>query len=106
MRRNIIILLLSVISFHAYSIERNDSLFNDGAVVTNSFWDNWYGEIGGNMSLFNPYGSNIRNVVPKGMSFGIGTAELTWWVSDKLFGPKSRVMVGSSGNTLDVTYNL
>ncbi|MBP5777046.1 MAG: phosphatase PAP2 family protein, partial [Prevotella sp.] len=44
--------------------------------------------------------------VVAGAGIGIGTAELTWWVSDKLFGSKSSVMVGSSGNTLDVTYNL
>jgi hypothetical protein len=43
--------------------------------------------------------------VAAGAAIGIGSAELTWWLSDKLFGKGSHVAVGSSGNTVDVTYN-
>lgn len=43
--------------------------------------------------------------VVAGAAVGIGSAELTWWLSDMLLGKGSRIAVGSSGNTVDVTYN-
>ena len=39
-----------------------------------------------------------------GAAVGYGAAELTWWLSDKMFGKGSHVAVGSSGNTVDVVY--
>lgn len=44
--------------------------------------------------------------VVAGAGIGIGSAELTWWLSDLCFGKGSNVAVGSSGNTVDVVYNL
>ena len=43
--------------------------------------------------------------VVAGAGVGVGSAELTWWLSDKMFGKGSNVAVGSSGNTVDVVYN-
>jgi hypothetical protein len=43
--------------------------------------------------------------VVAGAGIGFGAAELTWWLSDLMFGKGSNVAVGSSGNTVDVTYN-
>lgn len=43
--------------------------------------------------------------VVAGAGIGIGSAELTWWLSDLCFGKGSNVAVGSSGNTVDVVYN-
>lgn len=43
--------------------------------------------------------------VVAGAGVGIGAAELTWWLSDKMFGKGSDLAVGSSGNTVDVVYN-
>ena len=43
--------------------------------------------------------------VVAGAGIGIGSAELTWWLSDKILGKGSNVTVGSSGNTVDVAYN-
>jgi membrane-associated phospholipid phosphatase len=43
--------------------------------------------------------------VVAGAAVGVGSAELTWWLSDKMFGKGSNVAVGSSGNTVDVVYN-
>lgn len=40
-----------------------------------------------------------------GAGVGVGAAELTWWLSDKVFGKGSNVAIGSSGNTVDVVYN-
>ena len=44
--------------------------------------------------------------VVAGAGVGIGAAELTWWLSDKLFGKGRRVAVGCSGNTVDVTIGM
>ena len=43
--------------------------------------------------------------VVAGAAVGYGAAELTWWLSDKLLGTGSNFAVGTSGNTVDVTYN-
>jgi hypothetical protein len=43
--------------------------------------------------------------VAAGAALGFGAAELTWWLSDKMFGKGSNVSVGASGNTMDVVYN-
>ena len=40
--------------------------------------------------------------VVAGAAVGYGAAELTWWLSDLMFGKGSNVAVGSSGNTVDV----
>ena len=48
-------------------------------VVTNSFWDNWYGQIGMDMALQNPYGCNFADVFPNGKSFGIDVAVGKWF---------------------------
>lgn len=43
--------------------------------------------------------------VVAGGAVGIGAAELTWWLSDKFLGTGSNIAVGTSGQTIDVTYN-
>lgn len=44
--------------------------------------------------------------VVAGAAIGIGSAELTWWLSDLLFAKHNRqVAIGASGNTLDVAVN-
>ena len=43
--------------------------------------------------------------VVAGAAVGVGSAELTWWLSDKLLGSGSNFAVGTSGNTVDVKYN-
>ncbi len=41
--------------------------------------------------------------VAAGAAIGIGSAELTWWLSDKLFPKKKHhIAAGFSGNTLDI----
>ena len=43
--------------------------------------------------------------VVAGAALGYGAAELTWWLSDKMFGRGSNLAVGTSGNSVDVVYN-
>ena len=47
--------------------------------MTNSFWDNWYGQIGVDMTLFNPYGCDFMKVFPNGKSFGVDVAVGKWF---------------------------
>ena len=47
--------------------------------TTNSFWDNWYVQLGADMTLQNPYGSNFKNVFPNGKSFGVDAALGKWF---------------------------
>lgn len=44
--------------------------------------------------------------VAAGAALGFGAAELSWWLSDQLLGKGSRVAVGTSGNTVDVTWRM
>ena len=43
--------------------------------------------------------------VVAGAGVGFGAGELTWWLSDLVFGNGSNIAVGSSGNTVDVAYS-
>lgn len=44
--------------------------------------------------------------VVAGAGIGFGSAELTWWLSDLMFGKGSNIAFGSSGNTVDVAITL
>lgn len=43
--------------------------------------------------------------VVAGAALGFGSAELTWWLSDKLLGKGTNFTVGTSGNTVDLSYS-
>lgn len=61
----------------------NDNAVKADTIVTNSFWDNWYGQVGFDMSLMNPYGSNfIKNVFPNGKSYGLDVALGKWFTPE------------------------
>ena len=48
-------------------------------VATNSFWSNWFIQVGVDMSLQNPYGEDFSDVFPKGKSFGVDVAVGKWF---------------------------
>ena len=52
---------------------------DSNAVVTNSFWDNWYGQLGVDMNLLFPEGHNMADVFPNGKSFGVNVAVGKWF---------------------------
>ncbi len=58
--------------------EKGDST----AIVTNSFWDNWYVEGGIDMNLLNPHGLSFKDVFPNGKSFGINAAVGKWFTPE------------------------
>ena len=58
-------------------------------VLTNGIWDNWFVQVGMDMSLMNPYGCNFGKVIPKGLTFGLNGALGKWFTPE--FGLKARV---------------
>ena len=72
-----IILLLSLAC--SQFVKAGDIKEDSDAVVTNSFWDNWYGQVSTNMNLQLPYGQNLKHVFPKGKSFGVNVAAGKWF---------------------------
>lgn len=43
--------------------------------------------------------------VVAGAAIGVGSAELTWWASEKLLGKGSNISIGSSGNNISISYD-
>lgn len=72
-----ILLLLTLCAPIGYAQNQNKTMDSD-AIVTNSFWDNWFGQIGVDMWLQNPYGSNFNKVFPNGKTFGVDLAIGKW----------------------------
>ena len=59
------------------------------SVLTNGIWDNWFVQVGADMSLLNPYGVNFGKVIPKGMTFGLNGALGKWFTPE--FAVRARV---------------
>lgn len=59
-------------------------------VLTNGIWDNWFVQVGMDMSLLNPYGCNFGKVIPKGMMFGLNGALGKWFTPE--FALRGRVL--------------
>ena len=51
-------------------------------VLTNGIWDNWFVQVGADMSLMNPYGCNFSEVIPKGMTIGLNAAIGKWFTPE------------------------
>ena len=86
----LLLLNVSCLFTRAQELEaRNDS----SAIVTNSFWDNWYGQVGADMNLIFPYEENIADVFPNGKSFGVNVAVGKWFSPD--FGGRFKINWGN-----------
>lgn len=76
------------------------SLPNKHSVIVNSFWDNWFGQVGLGMSLQNPYRTNFSNVFPNGSTYGVNLGFGKW------FTPEAGVRVGMNWqNGLMINYH-
>ena len=80
---------------YAQNYSKSDTKLNknqgseEGGVLTNGIWDNWFVQVGMDMSLLNPYGCDFSKVIPKGMVFGLNGAMGKWFTPE--FGLKARV---------------
>jgi len=52
---------------------------SEHAVAANPFWNNWYVQLGFDMSLQNPYGYSFSDVFPNGKTFGVDAALGRWF---------------------------
>ena len=75
----------------AYNLQEGGTFDDSKAIVTNSFWSNWFVQLGVDMSLMNPYGSNFANVFTKGMSFGVDATLGKWFTPE--FGGRGRINI-------------
>ena len=85
--------LLCVAMCHLTVMAQEESQADSSAVVTNSFWDNWYGQFGVNMNLIFPYEENIADVFPNGKSFGVNVAVGKWFSPE--FGGRFKINWGN-----------
>ena len=80
---------------YAQNYTKSDSKLNNNqglterGVLSNGIWDNWFVQVGMDMSLLNPYGCNFSEVIPKGMTFGLNGAMGKWFTPE--FGLRGRV---------------
>ena len=65
-----------------YVSSNHSSSPHDSGVLTGGFWDNWFVQVGADMSLMNPYGCNFSKVIPKGMTFGLNGALGKWFTPE------------------------
>lgn len=88
MRYSILFYLL-IASCCLTAVAQDKGEVNSSAIVTNSFWDNWYGQIGADMHLQFPEGHNMVDVFPNGKSFGVDIAIGKWFSPE--FGGRFKV---------------
>ncbi len=82
--RIVVLLIIFCISVRAYAKDSSTD-----SVVTNSFWDNWSGQVGADMHLQFPEGHNMMDVFPNGRSFGLDVAVGKWFSPE--FGGRFKV---------------
>ncbi len=75
----LLLTLVCIVSLNCFAVERNDTILDNESIVTNSFWDNWYGQVGGDMTLLFPSGHAVKNVFPNGKSLGVSVAAGKWF---------------------------
>ena len=73
---------LWIASCHLTVLAQDENIDDSNAIESNSFWDNWYGQVGVDMWLQNPYGSNFKNVFPNGKTFGVDVAVGKWFTPE------------------------
>ena len=72
-------ILAGIVFCNHTMLAQDKNQVDSSAIVTNSIWDNWYGQVGVDMSLQNPYGCNFANVFPNGKSYGVDLAVGKWF---------------------------
>lgn len=69
--RSSCVLILFVLVITGSYAHGSEEKVDSTAYITNSLWDNWYGQVGVDMSLQNPYGCIFAHVFPNGKSYGV-----------------------------------
>ena len=79
MKQHILTLIMALCSLTAAQAQTADGSRNKSAVLTNTFWSNWFLQGGIDMTLQNPYGYNFSHVFPSGKTFGIAISAGKWF---------------------------
>lgn len=79
MKRYIVFVLLMIAACNLMVNAQDENQNDSTAVVTNLFWDNWYGQVGVDMSLLFPSHHSVKDVFPNGKSFGVDVAVGKWF---------------------------
>ena len=87
--RYIVFLFIWIASCNLTVVAQEKMPVDSNAVVTNSFWDNWYGQVGADMILLFPVGHSAKDVFPNGKSLGVSVAVGKWFSPE--FGAKFKV---------------
>ena len=77
--RSIVFLFIWISSCHLTIAAQEEMPVDSNTVVTNSFWDNWYGQVGADMILLFPVGHSAKDVFPNGKSLGVSIAVGKWF---------------------------
>lgn len=88
-KRYIVFVLLMIAACNLMVNAQDENQIDSSAVVTNSFWDNWYGQVGVDMSLLFPSHHSVKDVFPNGKSFGVDVAVGKWFSPE--FGGRFKV---------------
>lgn len=75
----ILMLCWSMVEGQAQVVEPSENSSRENVVVTNSFWSDWFVQMGLDMSLQNPYGYDFSKVFPNGKSFGLDVGVGKWF---------------------------
>lgn len=79
MKKILFVLVLTILGFVTSYAQTSKEEKSENSVITNSFWSNWYAQVGLDMSLQNPYGYDFSKVFPKGKTFGLDVAAGKWF---------------------------
>ncbi len=80
--RKTLLVIIWIVACHFSAFAQNEHQIDPNKIVTNSFGDNWFGQVGLDMSLFNHYGKDIKDVFPNGKSFGVDVALGKWFTHE------------------------
>ena len=70
-------------------IHKRSTVEDDIPRSTQPLWNNWFIQLGMDMSLQNPYGYNFANVFPNGKTFGVNVGVGKWFTP--LFGVRGKL---------------
>ncbi len=96
----LLVLITICLSVSAYA--KDGEKASTDSILTNSFWDNWYAQVGADMILLFPKGHAVKDVFPNGKSLGVSIAVGKWFSPE--FG--SRIKVKWNNGIIKDNYNI
>lgn len=79
MKKNVmawVLMMASTMTMYAQAMAKGEEKYE---VAVADLWDNWYVQVGLDMSLQNPCGYNFAKVFPNGKTFGVNAAVGRWF---------------------------